>query len=167
MPYLCIDRHNHKYYKPINPYCKGVRGNWGNVFLIGAGTLLREICLHATALALRSNAAVLGSALLTLALTSAGVFEGSLSKDISRRSCALTNGNILQLGGADACRLIVVQRAARRRQTSCLMLDSMRIGSLTPVSLGNERIPCDFSRVLVQPILKNNYYSIYFIFRLV
>lgn len=41
MPYLCIDRHNHKYYKPINPYCKGVRGNWGNVFLIGAGTLLR------------------------------------------------------------------------------------------------------------------------------
>ena len=42
----------------------------------------------------------------------------------------------------------------RRRQTSCLMLDSMRIGSLTPVSLGNERIPCDFSRVLVQPILK-------------
>lgn len=31
MPYLCIDRHNHKYYKPINPYCKGVRGNWGNV----------------------------------------------------------------------------------------------------------------------------------------
>ena len=25
----------------------------------------------------------------------------------------------------------------RRRQTSCLMLDSMRIGSLTPVSLGN------------------------------
>ena len=46
MPYLCIDRHNHKYYKPINPYCKGVRGNWGNVFLIGAGTLLREICLH-------------------------------------------------------------------------------------------------------------------------
>lgn len=49
MPYLCIDRHNHKYYKPINPYCKGVRGNWGNVFLIGAGTLLREICLHAGA----------------------------------------------------------------------------------------------------------------------
>lgn len=97
MPYLCIDRHNHKYYKPINPYCKGVRGNWGNVFLIGAGTLLREICLHATALALRSNAAVLGSALLTLALPSAGVFEGSLSKDISRRSCALTNGNIFQL----------------------------------------------------------------------
>ena len=96
MPYLCIDRHNHKYYKPINPYCKGVRGNWGNVFLIGAGTLLREICLHA---------------LLTLALPSAGVFEGLLSKDISRRSCALTNGNILQLGGADACRLIVVQRA--------------------------------------------------------
>lgn len=42
MPYLCIDRHNHKYYKPINPYCKGVRGNWRNVFLIGAGTLLRE-----------------------------------------------------------------------------------------------------------------------------
>ena len=111
MPYLCIDRHNHKYYKPINPYCKGVRGNWGNVFLIGAGTLLREICLHATALALRSNAAVLGSALLTLALPSAGVFEGLLSKDISRRSCALTNGNILQLGGADACRLIVVRRA--------------------------------------------------------
>lgn len=36
MPYLCIDRHNHKYYKPINPYCKGVRGNWGNVFLGGA-----------------------------------------------------------------------------------------------------------------------------------
>lgn len=32
MPYLCIDRHNHKYYKPINLYCKGVRGNWGNVF---------------------------------------------------------------------------------------------------------------------------------------
>lgn len=88
MPYLCIDRHNHKYYKPINPYCKGVRGNWGNVFLIGAGTLLREICLHA---------AVLGSALLTLALPSAGVFEGLLSKDISRRSCALTNGNIFRL----------------------------------------------------------------------
>ena len=164
MPYLCIDRHNHKYYKPINPYCKGVRGNWGNVFLIGAGTLLREICLHATALALRSNAAVLGSALLTLALPSAGVFEGLLSKDISRRSCALTNGNILQLGGADACRLIVVQRAG---EAASNMLDSMRIGSLTPVSLGNERIPCDFSRVLVQPILKNNYYSIYFIFRLV
>ena len=55
----------------------------------------------------------------------------------------------------------------KRRQTSCLMLDSMRIGSLAPVSLGNERIPCDFSRVLVQPILKKNYYSIYFIFRLV
>lgn len=67
MPYLCIDRHNHKYYKPINPYCKGVRGNWGNVFLIGAGTLLREMW----------------------------------------------------------------------RQTSGLMLDSMRIGSLAPVSLGN------------------------------
>ena len=53
----------------------------------------------------------------------------------------------------------------RRRQTSCLMLDSMRIGILTPVSLGNERIPCDFSRVLgvlVQPILNNNYYSILF-----
>lgn len=45
------------------------------------------------------------------------------------------------------------------------MLDSMRIGSLMPVSLGNERIPCDFSRVLgvlVQPILNNNYYSILF-----
>lgn len=111
MPYLCIDRHNHKYYKPIIPYCKGVRGNWGNVFLIGAWTLLREICLHATALPLRSNAAVLGSALLTLALPSAGVFEGLLSKDISRRSCALTNGNILQLSGADVCRLIVVRRA--------------------------------------------------------
>ena len=110
MPYLCIDRHNHKYYKPINPYCKGVRGNWRNVFLIGAGTLLREICLHATALAMHaerniqwiflrrvSNAAVLGSALLTLALPSAGVFEGLLSKDISRRSCALTNGNIFRL----------------------------------------------------------------------
>ena len=53
------------------------------------------------------------------------------------------------------------------RQTSGLMLDSMRIGSLTPVSLGNERIPCDFSRVLVQPILNNYYFSIYFIFRLV
>ncbi len=49
MPYLCIDRHNHKYYKPINPHCKGVRGNWGNVFLIGEGTLLGEIVLHATA----------------------------------------------------------------------------------------------------------------------
>ena len=47
MPYLCIDRHNHKYYKPINPYCKGVRGNWRNVFLIDAGTLLREICMFA------------------------------------------------------------------------------------------------------------------------
>ena len=56
MPYLCIHRHNHKYYKPINPYCKGVRGNWGNVFLIGTGTLLREICLHATALALAMHA---------------------------------------------------------------------------------------------------------------
>lgn len=56
MPYLCIDRHNHKYYKPINPYCKGVRGNWKNVFLIGAGTLLREICLHATALSLAMHA---------------------------------------------------------------------------------------------------------------
>lgn len=56
MPYLCIDRHNHKYYKPINPYCKGVRGNWGNVFLIGVGTLLREICLHATTLALAMHA---------------------------------------------------------------------------------------------------------------
>ena len=51
----------------------------------------------------------------------------------------------------------------RRRQTSCLMLDSMRIGSLTPVSLGNERIPCDFSRVLVQPILKKLlFYLFYF-----
>lgn len=105
MPYLCIDRHNHKYYKPITPYCKGVRGNWGNVFLIGAGLMLVDS---------------------------------------------------LWCNGRE-----------RRRQTSCLMLDSMRIGSLTPVSLGNERIPCDFSRVLVQPILKNNYYSIYFIFRLV
>lgn len=124
MPYLCIDRHNHKYYKPINPYCKGVRGNWGNVFLIGAGTLLREIWV-CTQPRLRSgsNAAVLGSALLTLALPSAGVFEGLLSKDISRRSCALTNGNILQLGGADACRLIVVQRGGRggvKLPASCL-----------------------------------------------
>ena len=111
MPYLCIDRHNHKYYKPINPYCKGVRGNWGNVFLIGEGTLLGEIVLHATALSLRSNATVLGAALLTLALPSAGVFEGLLSKRISPRSCALTNGNILQFVEADACRLIVVRRA--------------------------------------------------------
>ena len=118
MPYLCIDRHNHKYYKPINPYCKGVRGNWGNVFLIGEGTLLGEIVLHATALSLRSNATVLGSALLTLALPSAGVFEGLLSKDISRRSCALTNGNILQLGVADACRLIVVRRAGEAEKSS-------------------------------------------------
>lgn len=111
MPCLCIDRHNHKYYKPIVPHCKGVRGNWGNVFLLVWGTLLREICLHATALPLRSNAAVLGAALLTLALPSAGVFEGLLSKYISRRSCALTNGDILQLVGADACRLTVVRRA--------------------------------------------------------
>lgn len=37
MPYLCIDRHNHRYYKPINPYCKGVRGNWGNVFFDWCG----------------------------------------------------------------------------------------------------------------------------------
>ena len=118
MPYLCIDRHNHKYYKPINPYCKGVRGNWGNVFLIGAGTLLRM-----------------------------GTFSNWVG---------LMLVDSLWCNGRE-----------RRRQTSCLMLDSMRIGSLTPVSLGNERIPCDFSRVLVQPILKNNYYSIYFIFRLV
>lgn len=49
------------------------------------------------------------------------------------------------------------------RLTSGLMLDSMRIGSLTPVSLGNERIPCDFSRVLVQPILKKLlFYLFYF-----
>lgn len=145
MPYLCIDRHNHKYYKPINPYCKGVRGNWGNVFLIGAGTLLREICLHATALALRSNAAVLGSALLTLALPSAGVFEGSLSKDISRRSCALTNGNILQLGGADACRLIVVQRAGEAEKILiCMRLCAWQMEFFS-VSLWNEKVSYNFN----------------------
>ena len=145
MPYLCIDRHNHKYYKPINPYCKGVRGNWGNVFLIGAGTLLREICLHATALALRSNAAVLGSALLTLALPSAGVFEGLLSKDISRRSCALTNGNILQLGGADACRLIVVQRARKEEKILiCMRLCAWQMEFFS-VSLWNEKVSYNFN----------------------
>lgn len=145
MPYLCIDRHNHKYYKPINPYCKGVRGNWGNVFLIGAGTLLREICLHATALALRSNAAVLGSALLTLALPSAGVFEGLLSKDISRRSCALTNGNILQLGWADACRLIVVQRAGEAEKILiCMRLCAWQMEFFS-VSLWNEKVSYNFN----------------------
>ena len=145
MPYLCIDRHNHKYYKPINPYCKGVRGNWRNVFLIGAGTLLREICLHATALALRSNAAVLGSALLTLALPSAGVFEGLLSKDISRRSCALTNGNILQLGGADACRLIVVQRAGEAEKILiCMRLCAWQMEFFS-VSLWNEKVSYNFN----------------------
>lgn len=145
MPYLCIDRHNHKYYKPINPYCKGVRGNWGNVFLIGAGTLLREICLHATALALRSNAAVLGSALLTLALPSAGVFEGLLSKDISRRSCALTNGNILQLGAADACRLIVVRRAGEAEKILiCMRLCAWQMEFFS-VSLWNEKVSYNFN----------------------
>ena len=145
MPYLCIDRHNHKYYKPINPYCKGVRGNWGNVFLIGAGTLLREICLHATALALRSNAAVLGSALLTLALPSAGVFEGLLSKDISRRSCALTNGNILQLGGADDCRFIVVQRAGEAEKILiCMRLCAWQMEFFS-VSLWNEKVSYNFN----------------------
>ena len=145
MPYLCIDRHNHKYYKPINPYCKGVRGNWGNVFLIGAGTLLREICLHATALPLRSNAAVLGSALLTLALPSAGVFEGLLSKDISRRSCALTNGNILQLGGADACRLIVVQQAGEAEKILiCMRLCAWQMEFFS-VSLWNEKVSYNFN----------------------
>lgn len=145
MPYLCIDRHNHKYYKPINPYCKGVRGNWGNVFLIGAGTLLHEICLQATALALRSNAAVLGSALLTLALPSAGVFEGLLSKDISRRSCALTNGNILQLGGADACRLIVVQRAGEAEKILiCMRLCAWQMEFFS-VSLWNEKVSYNFN----------------------
>ena len=145
MPYLCIDRHNHKYYKPINPYCKGVRGNWGNVFVIGAGTLLREICLHATALALRSNAAVLGSALLTLALPSAGVFEGLLSKDISRRSCALTNGNILQLSGADACRLIVVQRAGEAEKILiCMRLCAWQMEFFS-VSLWNEKVSYNFN----------------------
>ena len=145
MPYLCIDRHNHKYYKPINPYCKGVRGNWGNVFLIGAGTLLREICLHATALALRSNATVLGSALLTLALPSAGVFEGLLSKDISHRSCALTNGNILQLGGADACRFIVVQRAGEAEKILiCMRLCAWQMEFFS-VSLWNEKVSYNFN----------------------
>lgn len=145
MPYLCIDRHNHKYYKPINPYCKGVRGNWGNVFLIGAGTLLREICLHATALALRSNAAVLGSALLTLALPSAGVFEGLLSKDISRMSCALTNGSILQLGGADACRLIVVQQAGEAEKILiCMWLCAWQMEFFS-VSLSNEKVSYNFN----------------------
>ena len=90
----------------------------GECFLIGEGTLLGEIVLHATALSLRSNAAVLGAALLTLTLPSAGVFEGLLSKDISRRSCALTNGNILQFVGADACRLIVVRRAGEAEKIS-------------------------------------------------
>ena len=111
MPYLCIDRHNHKYYKPINPYCKGVRGNWGNVFLIGAWTLLREICLHATALPLRSNAAVLGSALLTLALPSAGVFEGLLSKDYFAQELCTDEREHSPIEWADVCRLIVVRRA--------------------------------------------------------
>ena len=145
MPYLCIDRHNHKYYKPINPYCKGVRGNWGNVFLIGEGTLLREICLHATALPLRSNAAVLGSALLTLALPSAGVFEGLLSKDISRRSCALTNGYILQFVGADACRLIVVQRAGEAEKILiCMRLCAWQMEFFS-VSLWNEKVSYNFN----------------------
>lgn len=92
------------------PLVKGFAGI-GGMFFSGGGTLLGEIVLHATALPLRSNATVLGAALLTLALPSAGVFEGLLSKRISPRSCALTNGDILQLGGADACRLIVVRRA--------------------------------------------------------
>ena len=125
MPYLCIDRHNHKYYKPINPYCKGVRGNWGNVFLIGAGTLLREICLHATALALRSNAVA--------------------CKHISRRSCALTNGNILQLGGADACRLIVVQRAGEAEKILiCMRLCAWQMEFFS-VSLWNEKVSYNFN----------------------
>lgn len=131
MPYLCIDRHNHKYYKPINPYCKGVRGNWRNVFLIGEGTLLREICLHAT--------------VLTLALPSAGVFEGLLSKDISRRSCALTNGNILQLGGADACRLIVVQQAGEAEKILiCMRLCAWQMEFFS-VSLWNEKVSYNFN----------------------
>ena len=71
MPYLCIDRHNHKYYKPITPYCKGVRGNWGNFFLIGAGTLLREISL----LSNPSKTPALGKASVSKAEPSTAAFE--------------------------------------------------------------------------------------------
>ena len=44
------------------------------------------------------------------------------------------------------------------------MLDSMRIGSLTPVSLGNERIPCDFQPSFGSAYLKKQllFYLFYF-----
>ena len=114
----------------------------------GEGTLLGEIVLHATALSLRSNAAVLGAALLTLALPSAGVFEGLLSKRISPRSCALTNGNILQLGGADACRLTVVRRAGEADK-----ILRMADGNFVLSPLENEKISYyDTSDIIVKSI---------------
>lgn len=126
----------------------------GECFLIGEGTLLGEIVLHATALSLRSNAAVLGAALLTLALPSAGVFEGLLSKRISPRSCALTNGNILQLGGLMLVDSLWCDGRERRTKFSSACAFAHGRWEFYPVSLGNEKISYyDTSDIIVKSIL--------------